>query len=558
VPIVSWFRGYRTSWLGRDALAGATTAAVVIPQAMAYATVAGLPLQHGLYCALVPMAVYALLGTSRPLSVSTTSTISLLTAAAIASAPQGAEPASVAALLALEVGALLLVAGVLRLGFVSDFISRPVLAGFKVGMGLTIAASQLGKVLGVPVTGDTFFPKVASALRGIGEISVPTLLIAAASVVVLIGLRRLWPPVPGPLVVLVGGMALVAATAIEAQGVATVPSVPGGLPAPSLPSLDLATSLLPASAGIALMAFVESIAAARAFRGPKDPPLRPDRELIALGAASVGAGLFRAYPTGGGLSQTAVNDRAGATTPLSQIVTAGLVALVLIALYPLFRYVPDAVLGAIVLVAAANLLAREEARAIRTQRIRDWAFGIVTLVAVLLLGTLQGILVGVVASVLGLFWDLNHPPVVLLGRRPGTDRFRSLASHPADETVPGLLIARIESPLYFGNAQRVLDGLAQIVQEEDPRPRVLLLDMSAVSDADTTAAAVLAERSERLGSMGVDLWLAGMTDKVLELARRGPSWARLEHDGRVHPSISSAIRSFQARGDKRPNAPSPG
>jgi sulfate permease, SulP family len=557
VPIASWLWGYRTGWLGKDVLAGATTAAVVIPQAMAYATVAGLPLQHGLYCALVPMAVYALVGTSRPLSVSTTSTISLLTAAALVTAPRGSNPVAVAGLLALEAGALLFVAGVLRLGFVSDFISRPVLAGFKVGMGLTIAASQLGKVFGVPIEGDTFFPKVSSALRNIGEVSLPTLLIAGTSVAVLFALRRISPAVPGPLVVLVGGMGLVAATAIEAQGVATVPPVPGGLPAPSLPDLTLAGSLLPAAAGIALMAFVESIAAARAFRGSQDPPVRPDRELIALGAASVAAALFRAYPTGGGLSQTAVNDRAGAKTQLSQIVTAGLVGLVLVVLAPLFRFVPDAVLGAIVLVAAVGLLARDEARAIRRQRIQDWGFGLVTLLAVLVLGTLEGIVVGVVASLLALFWDLNHPPVVVLGRVPGTERFRSLALHPDDETVPELLIARIESPLYFGNAQRVIDLVAELVQEADPRPRVLLLDLSAVPDTDTTAAAVLAERSDRLESMGVQVWLAAMTDRVLELARRGPRWARLEEEGRVQPTLSSAIHAFLARGE-RPHTPSPG
>jgi SulP family sulfate permease len=552
VPIASWLRGYRPAWLGKDVLAGATSAAVVIPQATAYATVAGLPLQHGLYCALVPMAAYALLGTSRPLSVSTTSTISLLTASAIATAPEGAKPASVAALLALEAGAILLIAGVLRLGFVSDFISRPVLAGFKIGMGLTIAASQLGKILGVPITGDTFFPKVTSALGNIGEASVPTLLIAAASVAVLIGLRRISPVVPGPLVVLVAGMALVGATAVDANGVATVPPVPGGLPAPSLPELDLARSLLPAAAGIALMAFVESIAAARAFRGAQDPPIRLDRELIALGAASGAGGVFQAYPTGGGLSQTAVNDRAGARTQGAEIVTAGLVALVLVAFAPLFRYVPDAVLGAIVLVAAAGLLTRDEARAIRRQRPQDWAFGVVTLAAVLVLGSLEGILVGVVVSVLTLFWDLNHPPVVVLGRRLGTDRFRSLSSHPDDETIPGLMVIRIESSLYFGNAHRIIDRVAELVHEADPPPRVLLLDVSAVPDADTTATAVLAERADRLASLGTEMWLAAMTDRVLTLARRGPRWARLEEAGRVFPTVAAAVEAFQAGPRDRP------
>ena len=265
MSIAGWLRGYRPAWLRADLLAGAATAAVVIPQAMAYAGVAGLPVQAGLYCALVPMALYALLGTSRPLSVSTTSTISLLTATAIASAPKGSDPGMVASLLALEVGGLLLVAGVLRLGFISDFISRPVLVGFKIGMGLSIAASQLGKVLGVDVQGDTFFPKVVSALQQLGDVSVPTLALAIGVVVALIVVRRVAPAVPGPLLVLVGATALIGLTDLAARGVATVAPVPAGLPAPAVPTLDLAGPLLPAAAGVALIAFVESIAAARSF-----------------------------------------------------------------------------------------------------------------------------------------------------------------------------------------------------------------------------------------------------------------------------------------------------
>jgi high affinity sulfate transporter 1 len=544
VPIAGWLRGYRPAWLRADLLAGATTAAVVIPQAMAYAGVAGLPVQAGLYCALVPMVLYALSGTSRPLSVSTTSTISLLTAAAIASAPSGSDPALVASLLALEVGGLLVVAGVLRLGFVSDFISRPVLTGFKIGMGLSIAASQLGKVLGVGIDGETFFPKVFSALRQLGDINVPTLTLAIGVVVALIMIRRVAPGVPGPLVVLVGATVLMGFTNLDARGVATVAAVPAGLPAPQAPPLDLARSLLPAAAGIALIAFVESIASARAFRRGDDPPVNPDRELIALGAANVGAGFFRAFPAGGGLSQTAVNDRAGARTQLAELATAGLVALVLIVLAPLVKYIPEAALGGIVLVAAAGLLSRDEARTIHRLRVQDWVFALVTFAAVLVLGTLQGILVGVVVSMLTLFWDLNHPSIVALGRKPGTDVFRSIDEHPDDGPIPGLLILRIESPLYFGNAQRIIDRVALYVRDADPRPSVLLLDCSAVSAADTTAVAVLAERTDRLETSGTDVWLAALTERVLDVARRTPRWESLEAQGRVHPTVASGVDSF--------------
>jgi SulP family sulfate permease len=222
---------------------------------------------------------------------------------------------------------------------------------------------------------------------------------------------------------------------------------------------------------------------------------------------------------------------------------------VLVALAPLFRYVPDAALGAIVLVAAAGLLARDEARAIQRQRPQDWAFGVVALAAVLVLGTLEGILVGVLVSLGTLFWELNHPPVVVLGRQPGTERFRSLSSHPDDETVPGLLIVRIESPLYFGNAQRVIDRVAELADEADPRPRVLLLDLAAMPNADTTAAVVLSERVDRLDSIGVQVWVAAMTDRVLEMARRGPRWADLEEGGRVFPTVVAAAAAFKARGN---------
>jgi sulfate permease, SulP family len=544
VPIAGWLRGYRAAWLSVDLLAGAATAAVVIPQAMAYAGVAGLPVQHGLYCALVPIALYALSGTSRPLSVSTTSTISLLTAAAIATAPPGSHPAQVASLLALEVGAILFVAGVLRLGFASDFISRPVLVGFKIGMGLAIAASQLGKVLGVDVEGETFFPKVLSALGQLGEVNLPTVALATGVVVALIVIRRLAPGLRGPLLVLVGATLVMGLTNLDARGVATVAPVPPGLPALDAPPLGLAGSLLPSAAGIALIAFVESIAAARAFRRADDAPVDPDRELVALGVANVGGGLFRAFPAGGGLSQTAVNERAGARTQLAEIATASLVALVLIALAPLVRYIPEAALGGIVLVAAAGLLSREEAQAIRRLRVRDWAFTMLTLAAVLVLGTLQGILVGVVVSLLTLFWDLNHPPLILLARKPGTDMFRSAAEHPDDERIPGLLILRVESPLYFGNAQRVIDRIALHVHESDPPPRVSLLAGSAVSDADTTAAAVLAERTDRLEMAGTEVWLAALTGRVLDMVRRSPRWTNLEARGRVHPTVVSAVEAY--------------
>jgi sulfate permease, SulP family len=547
MTVVPWLKAYRPALLRSDGIAGITTAAVVVPQALAYATIAGLPLEHGLYCALVPMAMYALLGTSRPLSVSTTSTISLLTAAAIATAPSGANPAEVASLVAIEAGAVLLLAGAFGLGFVSDFISRPVLAGFKIGMGLTIAASQLGKILGVEVEGRTFFPKVWSALENFDQRNGWTLGLALASLVALLALKRIAPRIPGPLIVLAAGMALIATTGLEARGVATSPPVPGGLPIPWVPDLEVASAVLPAALGVALMAFVESIAAGRAFRHPDDPVVEPSRELIALGAANVAGGFFRSYGSGGGLSQTAVNDQAGARSQAAGLVTAAMTALVLLFLSSLVRYIPEASLGAIVLVAAIGLIDIPGLRSIGRVRPDDMVFGTIGAIGVLVLGTLPGLLLGVVVSLISLFRHLNHPPVRVLGWDPGDARYRDVAREPGAETVPRLLIVRIEGPLYFGNAQRVNDRIAHLIDTTNPRPRVVLFDATAVTDSDTTAMAVVRERSERLEAGGIELWLAGLRGNVLDTAKRAPLWPTFVSGGRIHPTLEAAVAAFRAR-----------
>jgi sulfate permease, SulP family len=494
-------RRYQRAWLRWDLLAGLTTAAVVIPQAVAYASLAGLPVQVGLYVATVPMAAYALLGSSRPLSVSSTSTISILTAGALTEAGAAGDAgraAATAALLALLVGGILVAAGALRLGFLADFISSPVLAGFKAGMGLVIAASQLGKVLGVPVEGQEFFAKVWSALRQLGDANPATVALALGGRAVLLALRRWAPKVPGPLVVAVAGIALGALTDLEGRGVALVGPVRGGLPGFELPSLSGSVALLPAAAGIALMSFIESISAARAFAAKTDPPVDADRELLALGAANLGAGLFQAYPAGGGTSQTAVNDGAGAKTRLAGVVTAAVTVLALTLLAPLLADLPQAILGAIVLVAAIGLVNLAPLRRIRAIRQRDFCLGLVALV----LGVLRGVLEAVVISLLVLLHELDHPRIV------------------AGERAPGLLVIRPEGRLFFADARRVVDRIAAIAADRRPQPRVVLLDLSAVNDLELTALERLADLAEDLHGQGRALWVAAPSQGPLEMLRR--------------------------------------
>jgi SulP family sulfate permease len=497
--------GYRRAWLRWDLLAGLTTAAVVIPQAVAYASLAGLPVEVGLYVAIVPMVAYALVGSSRPLSVSSTSTISILTAGALVEVGAAGDPGravATASLLALLVGGFLAAAGLLRLGFIADFISSPVLAGFKAGMGLFIAASQLGKVLGVPVEGDTFFAKVWSALSQLGDANPATVALALGGLAVLLALRRWAPGVPGPLVVVAGGIALVALTNLESRGVALVGPVNGGLPAFRLPELDGVGRLLPAAAGIALMSFIESISAARAFTARTDPPVDADRELLALGAANLAGGLFQAYPAGGGTSQTAVNDAAGARTQAAELVTAAMAVLTLTLLASLLADLAQPILGAIVLVAAIGLVNLAPLARIRSVRQRDFWLGLVALAGVLTFGVLRGVLVAVLISLLVLLHELDNPRIVTL------------------QPAPGLLVVRPEGRLFFANARRVVDRIGALVADQQPPPRVVLLDLTVVPDLEITALDRLADLAEDLHGQGRILWVAAPSQRPLEMLRR--------------------------------------
>jgi sulfate permease, SulP family len=526
------------AWLRWDLLAGLTTAAVVVPQAVAYASLAGLPVQVGLYVAIVPMVAYALVGTSRPLSVSSTSTISILTAGALVDVGAADDPgraAATASLLALLAGGMLAAAGVLRLGFLAEFISASVLAGFKTGMGLVIAASQLGKVLGVPVEGDSFFAKVWSALGQLGDANPATVALALGGLAVLLALHRWAPKVPGPLVVVALGIALVALTDVEGRGVALVGPVSGGLPRFALPDLAGAGALLPAAAGIALMSFIESISAARAFATRSDPPVDANRELLALGAANVGGGLFQAYPAGGGTSQTAVNDAAGARTRFAGVVTAAVAVLALTLLAPLLADLAQAILGAIVLVAAIGLVSLAPLERIRAIRRRDYWLGLVALLGVLVSGVLRGVLVAVLISLLVLLYELQHPQIV------------------AGERAPGLLAVRPEGRLFFANARGVVDRIAALVAGREPPPRVVLLDLSAVNDLEVTALDRLADLAEDLHEQGGRLWVAAPGQRPLEMLRRAAELlgrTDLEADTgrlgvRVFLSVDHAVAAYQ-------------
>lgn len=542
MPILSWLPGYPSGWLRFDLIAGLTAAAVVIPQAMAYAAIAGLPVQVGLYTALVPMLLYALLGASRPLSVSTTSTIAMLTAAALV-AIDPVDPMNSAATLALLTGVFLLLASVLRLGFLANFISLPVLTGFKAGIGVVIFVGQLGKVLGIPVAKGPFLQNIFSLWNGLGDIHWLTFAVALSTLAILLLLPRLTPRISAPLVAVAAAILAAAVLNLGDKGVALVGTIPPGLPAITLPDLSLVQSLWPAALGIALMSFTESIAAARSFMKHGDPTPEPDKELLALGMANIGGGFFQAMPAGGGTSQTAVNAQAGAKTQLAGIATAAAVILTLLFLAPFISLMPEAALGALVLVAAAGLIKVGEFQAIaRIRKIEFW-WAIIAFAGVVLLGTLEGILVAVIASLLNLIHQANHPPVYPLGRKPGTDVFRPLsADHPEDETFPGLLIARTEGRMHFASAPRTGDKLRALINEA--QPRVMVLDCSAIPDIEYTALEMLAGLEEKLREQGITLWLAALNPEPLKIIERSALGITLGHE-RMFFNLEQAVEVYE-------------
>ncbi|HEX6019994.1 MAG TPA: SulP family inorganic anion transporter [Burkholderiaceae bacterium] len=544
-----WPASYQRAWLRPDAMAGLTSAAVVIPKAMAYATVAGLPLQVGLYTAFVPMVVYALLGTSRPLSVSSTTTLAILSAAALgAVAPEGGAVslAAAGATLALLVGAMLVLASALRLGFVANFISEPVLVGFKAGIGLVIVVDQVPKLLGVHIHKQGFLRDVASIAELLPQTSLPTLTLAIVLFAMIFGLERFAPKAPAPLIAIAAAIAAAVLLGLPAAGVETVGRVPSGLPGWTWPQLDLLSALWPAATGIALMSFTESVAAARAFKAPDDPALVPNRELLATGLANLGGSVLGAMPAGGGTSQTAVNRRAGARTQLAALVTAAVSVATMLVLAPVIASMPQAALATVVIAYSIELVQPSEFRAILRVRAVEFRWALIAFVGVILLGTLQGIVIAVIASLLSLVYQAYSPPVYQLGRKPGTNVFRQLSDeHPDDETWPGLLLVRAEGRLFFANAQQVGASMLQLI--EQTRARVVVLDCSAMLDIEFTALKLLIEAEQRLRQRGITLCLAGMNAETRAIVERSGLWDAMGRE-RLFFNLESAVATYRTPG----------
>ena len=533
-----------------DLIPGLTTAAVVVPKALAYATIAQLPVQAGLFAALVPMVVYAVLGSSRLLSVSTTTPIAILCATAIGEALRdnpGLDPLTAAATLSVLVGLMLIAARVLRMGFLANFISEPVLTGFKAGVGFVIVVDQVPKLLGIHITKEGFFRDVVSIFAHAPELSWNTLAVALGTLAVIFFAKRFMPKSPAPLLAVALGIAASAIIGLEAVGVSVVGTIQGGFPVPQLPQPSLFEAMWPAAAGIALISFTESIAAARAFVRPTDPPLDANRDLFALGAANAAGAFIGSMPAGGGTSQTAVALKAGAQTQAASLVVAAAAFATLLFLAPVLALMPHATLAAVVIAYSIGLISPQEMAAIRRVRTMEFRWALVACLGVMMLGTLKGIVVAIVLSLVGLMYLGYDPKVYEIRRKAGTNVFRPRSpEHPEDETPSGLLIARPEGRLYFGNAANVSAKMLALTKTANPK--VILLDCSAIPGFEYTALKMLVEAEEKQREHGVELWLAALSPEALELVRRTPLAERLGHE-RMFFTVEEAVAAFEARND---------
>ena len=552
MPAFDWLPHWRDNWK-RDGIAALAVWAVLVPQSMAYATLAGVPPVYGLYAAIVGLVLYGLLGTSRELNVGPSSTVAIMTAATVAPLAAGNGEAYVAlsAALALVTGLVLVVGGVIRLGFVAEFIARPVLAGYFIGLALTIVVSQLPALIGVPAPAGGFFEKVWGLLQDAGDGSWHTTAVGLASLALVLPLQRFVARAPAALIAVVLGVLVSRALDLADEGVAVVGPLPGSFPELGLP--DVAASdyrrILWGAMGIALLAYAESIATARQFALKRGYEVDANRELVAIGVANVGAGLTQSFPIDGSVSRTTVAERSGQRSQLAGLVNAGLVVLAILVLGEFFADLPDATLAAIVIAAVLPLVRTREFRRLWRLDTVDFALAALCFVGVLVAGVLGGIVIAVVAALVALVYRSYAPHVAILGRLRGGEEgdedfgFRDISRHPEGETYPGLVIFRFDQEIFFANAAFFRDQIRALVSSAEPPVRQVIVDASAITYVDTTGLDMLGGLQQELESRGVDLVFARLKGPVHDAFKRA-SAAGAIRPFRRFPTLRSAVADF--------------
>ncbi|HEX6852226.1 MAG TPA: SulP family inorganic anion transporter [Candidatus Polarisedimenticolaceae bacterium] len=546
-PPSQWIPTYRPRWLAGDAVAGVTLAAYGIPVSLAYASLAGLPPHYGIYGYLVGGLFYALFGTSRQLAIGPTSAISMLVGVTVAGMARGDATrwADIAALTALVMAAMCVLAWLFRLSSLVNFISESILLGFKAGAALTIAMTQLPKLLGVKGGGEHFFERVGVLWSQVPETNVAVLAFGLVALAILLAGEKLLPGRPVALFVVVASIVVLSATSLADLGFKVVGELPKGLPAFHLPGVRLrdVDGVIPLAFACVLLAYVESVSAARALARQNGYEIDTRQELLGLGAANLGAALFQAYPVAGGLSQSSVNDKAGARTPLALVFASIAIGLCLLVLTGTLANLPNVVLAAIVLVAVKGLINVREMRHVWRVSRFEFAVSMVAFAAVLLLGILKGVMVAVLVSLLLLIRRAAHPHVAFLGRIPGTRYYSDMERHPENEPAPGALVFRVEASIVYFNAEHVRDAVLERIRSFAGPLRIVVCDLGTSPNVDLAGASMLSALHAQLKSAGVGLRLVGARGQVRDLLRAEGMEERVGYVGR-RSSVAEILDEF--------------
>ncbi len=556
VPILSWLPKYDRSWLRFDVIAGLTLWGLVVPEGMAYAGIAGLPPQAGLYTLTASLLVYALFGTSRHLSVGGTSATAALLASSVAAALVASAFATTSdpqtywtytSAFVLITGLVFLVAGVARLGFITQFLSKPVMDGFVVGLAVFVAVGQLNKLFGVEKPEGNTVEKLVGIVRELPQADPATVAVGAIAVAALFLLPRLSRNLPSGLVVLFGAIALSSVLDLAGRGVETVGSLPQGLPSPSLPAVPLEDSLamvLPAI-GVLLVAFSEALGVAREFAEKHGYEVNPDQELTAHAFVNLGSGLFGGMLAAGGMSGSAVKEGAGARTQVANLVAWAATIVTLLFLTPIFTSLPEAVLAALIIHAVWHILAARKLLTLRRQAPVEVWFGVLALAGVLFIDVLEGMMIGLLASLAFVIYRSSRPHISSLGRVPGVEgAYSDLTRHPENEAVPGVLIVRLDTPLYYANALTARDRVKAMISEAAPPPRAVVFDAEGQDDLDVTSAEVLKGLVGELHARGMTVHFADVHATVLERARE-TGLLEAVGDGQFFRTVELAVRAME-------------
>jgi len=547
--MTAWLSGYQRSWLRHDLLAGVSVAGVALPIAIAYAQLAGVPPVNGVYASLLPLVAYAFLGSSRQLIVAPDAATCAIVAAVVAPLA-GQDPAralSLTAALAVVAGVLCIAAGLARLGFLTNFLARPILTGYLNGIAISIIAGQLGPLFGFSVTPAGFFRLMGRFAAKLGQTHGPTLAVGAATLALLLLLGRLAPKIPGPLLAVALGAAASAVFGFAGLGIRLLGKVPAGLPALTIPAVGGPDwePLAVGAVGLALISYNSAMVTARGFAAKNRYDIDPNREFIALGVANIGAGLLQGFAVSGADSRTAVNDAMGGKTQVTSLVAAAVLALTLLFLTGPLGVLPLAVLSAVLIKAALGLFDLRALVTLRRASCQEFRLCLITLFGVITVGVMPGVVVAVGVAIVQLLMKASKPYDAVLGRLPGTNEFRDRAPHPDAEALPGLALYRFGSSLVFFNADHFKERVRSVVRETPAPVRAFVLDAGTMPYLDTTGAAVLDQVRVELETQGIVLAVAAAKSPVRAMLERTGLAARFGPD-RMYPSIPAAVEALGA------------